>query len=1114
MKCSKCQFENRQGINFCEQCGMKIAWECPQCKEMIPSDTLFCGFCGCKNPTPSFGSHPTVISQSERKHVTVLFCDLTGYTAMSEKLDPEELKEIMGRIFGEIAQVVVKYEGFIEKFVGDAVMVMFGIPRTHEDDPVRAIKAALEIHEIIRDMSPSLEQRIGGSISMHTGINTGLVITGDVDFHEGKHGVLGDTINVAARLLGLAKADEIVVGLETWHQAQGFFHFKKLDSTHLKGKRERIQIYKVIGPKGEPTKIHRLSGLSAELVGRKAEMALLWEALNDLKQGKGSVVSIVGDAGTGKSRLVEEFRRSSEWSEILWRQMNAYAYAQNIPYFPIIDLMNRTWRIQEGDSQQEIKQKIESVVGTLLGERADLIPYVGSLLSLKYQEIEEVGPEYWKVRLHEAVHLILANLSRKTPTVICIEDLHWADPSSVELLGNILSGSNHAILFICTYRPVFKFSNICRINAAVECREIVLRDLSPADAQHMVESLLKTKNVPAELKRFIWDKVEGNPFYIEEMINSLIESGVLDKRNNIWALSKPLTTINIPSTVQGVISARLDRLEKEPKRILQEAAVIGRSFQYDILESITELKEHLNGHINSLEGLDFIRTGSSLQPEQELIFKHALTQEVVYNGLLKKERQDIHEKIGRVMEEHFQDRLPEYYEALAYHFKQGRSRLKAVYYLTQAGEKNRDRYAVDEAHQYYREAFELLLDAPDKTAEMDLMLMDVFLSWSVVYYHRADYNQMLDILKRYESFAVSLEDKARLGMYYVWMGAAFGRLENLREGYQYLHKALAIGEEIENEKIICYACTWLSMNCSDLGLMDEAINFGTRVHRMDMHLADKNIFRLSTASIGYAHYFKGEPHEVYDAGLLLLDYGQRYDDMGCMVHGHTCLGMSYLVQGDYPSAIECFKKSIKAALEPVFTYTAKLMLGVSYVANGQHQQAENVLHEIETFNEGHGYGFVGTIAKGLYGIVQITRGNLQQGVGIVEDAIDFCRKNESMYRYATLHLTLGKIYMQIVQGGEKKDITFFVENFWFLVKTIPFAGKKAEYHLRNAMIAAQRIGSKGIEAQAALELGRLFKIRGKKRQAKQYIADAIRIFEQTDAVVFLKQSRELLASVG
>jgi tetratricopeptide (TPR) repeat protein len=218
------------------------------------------------------------------------------------------------------------------------------------------------------------------------------------------------------------------------------------------------------------------------------------------------------------------------------------------------------------------------------------------------------------------------------------------------------------------------------------------------------------------------------------------------------------------------------------------------------------------------------------------------------------------------------------------------------------------------------------------------------------------------------------------------------------------------------------------------------------------------------------------------------------------------------VQGDYPSAIECFQKSIKAALEPVFTFTAKLMLGISYVASGQHQQAEHVLHEIELFNERYGYGFVGTVAKGLSGIVQITRGNLQQGVDIVENAIDFCDKSESMYRYTMLNCVLGKIFLQIVQGGEKRDIVFLSRNFWFLLKTVPFAGKKAEKHLSCALRSARKIGAMSFVAQASLELGRLFHIQGKNRLAELYVREAVDIFEQTDAIVFLKQSRELLAS--
>ena len=274
---------------------------------------------------------------------------MSGYTAMTEKLDPEEVKEIMGKIFGEISEVVARYEGFIEKFIGDAVMALFGAPTAHEDDPVRAIKAAREIHDIVSSLSPQYEKRIGKPLAMHTGICTGLVVTGDVNLEKGTHGVLGDTINTASRLSGLAKPGEIVISSETYHQAEGYFTFEPLEVTHVKGKAEPVKPYKVISPREDPTKTHRISGLRAELIGRKVEMAQLQEALQNLKQGKGSIFSIVGDAGTGKSRLIEEFKATINPEEIQWREGHAYAYSQNIPYFPVMDLLSRAWQIHEGD---------------------------------------------------------------------------------------------------------------------------------------------------------------------------------------------------------------------------------------------------------------------------------------------------------------------------------------------------------------------------------------------------------------------------------------------------------------------------------------------------------------------------------------------------------------------------------------------------------------------------------------------------------------------------------------------------------------------------------------------------------------------------------------------
>ena len=277
MQCPKCQFENPESLKFCGNCGAKMEIICPKCNAPNPAQFKFCGECGYDftktsaiTPQPIETPCKPTITDQERKHVTVMFSDLSGYTAMTEKLDPEEVKEIMDRIFGKISQVVVKYEGFIEKFVGDAVMAIFGVPKTHEDDPVRAIRAAREIHNLVKEISPTLAKKIGRPLYMHTGINTGLVVAKEIDFEKGTHGVLGDTINVASRISGLAKADEIIVGLETYHQAEGYFNFEKLDPTKVKGKEEPIQIYKVLSPKEALSKTHRLSGLRAELIGRRS----------------------------------------------------------------------------------------------------------------------------------------------------------------------------------------------------------------------------------------------------------------------------------------------------------------------------------------------------------------------------------------------------------------------------------------------------------------------------------------------------------------------------------------------------------------------------------------------------------------------------------------------------------------------------------------------------------------------------------------------------------------------------------------------------------------------------------------------------------------------------
>ena len=1050
--------------------------------------------------------------EGERKQVTVLFSDLSGYTAMSEKLDPEEVREIMSTIFGEVAQIVAKYEGYIDKFMGDAVMVLFGVPKSHEDDPVRAIKVVREIHGLVEKMSPELKKKIGRPLSMHSGINTGLVVTSEVNLEKGTEKVLGDTVNLASRLTSLAKGGEIFVGEETYHQAEGYFNFETLEPAKVKGKTEPIQAYKVLSLKEKPISVHRLSGLRAKLIGRKAELSQLKEAAQKLKEGKGTIISIGGDAGTGKSRLTQEFKTTLDLNKIQWREGRSYAYSQNIPYFPLMDLLSRAWQIKEGDPPKKVKEKVESNIAHLLGKN-DVAPYIGSLYGLKYKEIEDVDPEFWKSRLREGVKKILSALTRAGPTIIFLEDIHWADPSTTELLRFILSDFKYSALFLFTHRSVFNlFASHQLRSIGKTYQEIQLKDLSTSEVQEMIESLLKTENIPFELRKFTQEKVEGNPFYLEEVTNSLIESKILIRDNGEWKLIRPVSESTIPLTINGVISARIDRLETEMKRILQEASVVGRVFLYEILKRITELKDKLDNSLSSLERLDLIRT-RLVEPELEYIFKHVLTQDVVYNGLLKTERQEIHEKIALVMEGLFHDRLQEFYETLAFHFKQSKSLHKAVDYLMKSGEKSLKRYSVEESHQYYKEAFNLLARKEDKTKDEESLFIDLLVQWAEAFYYRGDFKGMEDLLSAHEGMADALGKQAKLGMFYGWMGMALWGRAKYKESYEYLQKAFQLGEKIGNQKVIGYASAWLSFTAAELGFLDEAITYGERALKITKHLKDHYLYLKSLGGIGYAYWFKGDAKKAYESGRALLDAGQRYSNVRSMVMGYFVTGFSYFADGNFSSAIECSQEGIQASTDPYCSLWPKFLLGVSYVQNGNFEKAEGPLQEVAGFSRTFGAEAQGTPALLFLGAVSVAKGHMGKGMKMIKDIRQMWLENQRRYCYAFSEYLLGIIYVQIVERTSPMSLSVVAKNIGFLVKNVPFAGRKAEVHFNKAIEAAKEIGAKGLQAQAYLGLGLLCKAKKKTDQAKKAISESIHLFEQCEAETFLKQAREALASL-
>jgi class 3 adenylate cyclase/tetratricopeptide (TPR) repeat protein len=1042
-----------------------------------------------------------------------MFSDLSGYTAMSEKLDPEEIKEIMSRIFGEIAQVVTKYEGFIEKFIGDAVVAFFGVPKAHEDDPIRAIKVAREIYELVGAMSPEVEKRTGKPISMHTGINTGLVVTGEVSTEKGTHGLAGETINVASRLSSLAKAGEILVGHDTYRQAEGHFTFEDLEPTILKGKTEAVQIHKVVSPKERPVTIHRLSGLKAELIGRKAELTQLREAVENLRKGKGGIFSICGDAGTGKSRLVEEFKSSLDLKGIQWVEGHAYAYAQNIPYFPLIDLLNQVLRIEENDNQENVREKIESGVEQLVDKKESVVPFVGSLYSLSYPEIETVSPEFWKSRLQNAMQSILSGLAKKAQTIFFLEDLHWADPSFVELLRNALKEIREPAIVICAYRPSFSLFTGHQIGSMGRVyQEIRLQDLSLSEAKDMLESLLGTESIPSDLKRFVQAKAEGNPFYLEELINSLIESEALVRDNGSWKITRTIAESDISPTIHGLISGRLDRLERETKRILQEASVIGRDFLYDILKRITDLDDRVDQGLNTLERLDFIRT-RSLQPELEYMFKHPLTQEVVYNGLLKKERQEIHEQIALVMEQLFQERLPEFYETLAFHYLRGRSTVKAVKYLMLSGRKSLTRYAVEEADQYFREAFDILKSKTEKSDAEKMALIDILNDWGFVYYYLGDVNKWVDVLNAHQELAESLGANARLGMFYAWLGIAHYMGGRPSIAFDYLKRALDLGESCRDQKVVGYACTFLTWACVDLVRFDEAATYGEKAQEIArLFPSDQYLYFKSVGGLGYLHWIDGDLQKGREIGELLLAYGERTANSRSKVVGHFINSMCQSVLGDIPASLRSGEKSIEASEDPAYILFGRLSVGFASLFAGDFAQIEKVLKPLVDFSEKGGCHVGLPWALICLGPALIAQGQMNEGMKLLEEANEMIHEHKKRVCEPYYEYTLGKIF-SLITTGPKPSFSIMTKNIRFLAKNVPFASRKAVEHFSRAIEMSRLTGQKGVLCLVYMDLGLFHKWNKENEQAKECLKAAIEILGESGPSPNLEQAREALASL-
>jgi ABC-type oligopeptide transport system substrate-binding subunit/class 3 adenylate cyclase len=762
MQCPSCKTENPEQAKFCLNCGAELTLVCPQCGTELPVHARFCFACGAEvgPPQPAVTPWDTVAERlrrlvpkqfaerllatrgqvgKERRIVTILFSDVESSTPMAEKLDPEEWTEIMDGAFDVLIEPIYRYEGTLARLMGDAILAFFGAPVAHEDDPERACRAALDIIEGAKRYARHLEEERGiTGFDVRVGINTGLVVVGEVGSDlRVEYTAMGDAINLAARIESAAEPGTLLIAGDTHKLLAHLFDTEALGPIEVKGKTEPVSVYRVLAPKPLPDRLWGIAGLGSPLVGREAEFSALLEALKRLQAGVGGIVTLVGEAGLGKSRLVAELRKRAVPSDMQWVEGRCLSYGTSIAYQLWLNVLRGLLGVTADAEPGAVRDTLRECVHVLCPERADdVYPYLARLMSPRPEPVEGPRPEpaegpplgaehetsvrdlegeKLKIATFRAVETLVQCAATNRPLVLVCEDLHWADPTSIDLLERLLSLSDHAaLLLICVFRPQRELGSWHIRETAARLyahrhTDLRLEPLSVSDSEALLSHLLRMPSLLKTFQERVLSYAEGNPFYVEEIIRSLIDSGAIvrEEARRSWRVTQDVDELQIPDTLHGVLMARIDRLPEEAKRVLQMAAVIGRVFSYRLLAAIAQEESELEQHLLTLQREQMIRERARW-PELEYIFKHHLTEEAAYNGLLKSRRRVIHRRVAETMEKLFSDRIEEQVGLLAHHWEGAEEPEKSVPYLLMAGDQVRALYSNAEAERLYQAAVKIL----------------------------------------------------------------------------------------------------------------------------------------------------------------------------------------------------------------------------------------------------------------------------------------------------------------------------------------------------------------------------------------------------------------------
>jgi class 3 adenylate cyclase/tetratricopeptide (TPR) repeat protein/ribosomal protein L40E len=1121
MKCPKCQMENPETANFCGECQTKLEKVCPNCNHLNPPQFKFCNKCGSSLIIPakevprelSFDEKLAKIQiylpkdltqkilaqrdkiEGERKQVTVMFCDMEGYTSLTEKLGPEEAYSMMDKVYEILIHKVHDYEGTVNELTGDGIMALFGAPIALEDAPQRAIRSALAIHQEINKFSDRIKQEKGiPTLKMRIGIHTGPVVVGTlgndlrVEFKA-----VGDTVNLSSRMEGLADPGTTYVTEDTFKLTEGFFRFEALGEKQIKGKEEPVKVYQVIAPSTRRTRFDVSSerGLTP-FVGRERELELLLDGFERAKAGKGQAFSIVSEAGCGKSRLLYEFRKAVANEDVNFLEGKCLSYGRGVAYHPIIDILKSNFEIQEGEGDQEIREKVKKGLRLIGVDEGTTLPYLLELLSVKDSGIDQISmsPEARKDRIMEACRKIVLKGSEVRPLIMAFEDLHWLDKSSEDVVRSHLESiPGSRVLLIFTYRPEF----VHTWGAKSYHNQLTLHRLSNRESLEMAIHILGTKEIEKGLEELILEKTEGVPFFIEEFIKSLKDLKIIDGKENAYRLTKNIEQLTIPSTIQDVIMARVDSLPEGAKKVLQSGSVIEREFGYGLINRVMGIcEQELLSHLSALKDSELLYE-RGIYPHSSYVFKHALTREVVYDSILAKRKKRLHEEIGNAIEELYKDSLSEHYEVLSEHLFLSENYLKSAEYSRFASKKAEKTASLNDAIIYSKKRVTSLERLP-QTEDVEKQIIDARTALGL---YVAQTNYLFEAKEAIDpilDLAVKHDYKRRLSQINTILGTYYYFVEDdYPNAFKYLKEALEISQKTGDFLTLVLASWWLSMALC-LNCEFEKGEYHAKI-AIEINQAAKNPWGVALIKGNLSHFcysYQGKVNLGLQTASEALQLAEACGDIFSIGVAHAGYGSILHAKGKLEEAekyasksIEFFEKINQAA----WNAGVHFVLGDVCYEMGDFRKSKDHFKKGCSIYEKHRL-FPSIIRWGEIGLLRTRVSNKEKEVDLNAIYVHW-RNNKIKVFEGSIQRYIGEILLNI----DKQHIS------------------EAEHWIQNAIEADQRNRMMFHLGNDYALYAELFKRKGDRSKAQENLGKAIEIFKECGADGWIEKAEKELAII-